>query len=1465
MPRRRPPGDGHVNSIILLAAAIIFLPWLVDAQQQQRPGVQQRESPHEGNNVEATKIPPQIAIPGSYGRRKNTVKDAHGIQETINKNDASALVTTLAPAENAVEAPPARLPSSRSAGLTSSHTARSLEDWEVEDFVLLATVDGKLHARGRKTGQEKWELSAEIPMVKTEYHRRNRSNFESDHNPMPIDEYLWIVEPSRDGNLFIYRPSGASRGLVDTGLTIKKLVDEMSPYYDPDNDVIYNGRKQTTMMTVDAHTGNVIDYYSNQGVVRNENCKASNGNFDSAECKDATLTIGRLEYEVTIHGKQDSRHIATLNFSEWIPNTHDQDLQRQHHKSMDSKYIYTGHDGGVIGFDLDSSDQDGPGKKFKHKLASPVARVFDVARPWGTDRDHPDLILLPQPPPPNNDDAAMQSLRASSIFLNHTEDGSWFAMSGSRYPLAVDSIRKAQCTQQGWLQHHPQWDVTDSVRLSEALVGLHSLETVYTKNQPLAIAGPPNQKSSDLIRPVENAVDFVEEPNLLQQGTEQLIDYVYGFFRNPLLYLFLAGFVFYNHQTLRKSIGDFFNRRRSSPKSGLVEAAPETDRLPQIPEENVIEIPSLESASEVPSVRVEDSLHVDGIAGNKPIVANLEVPGNQKAPVSPEKEKTKKAHRGRRGGVKHKKGRASSQAPSEDGNLTPKPPPTVEDAVRKAQKLGQQPAIEPDIRTVPSDPQEVSGPVIRIGALEVNTDKLIGTGSNGTLVFEGKFDGRDVAVKRMLIQFFDIASQETKLLRESDDHPNVIRYYAQQSAGEFLYIALELCPASLADVIDKPQKNRDLAQAGEKDLPDVLYQITNGLQHLHKLRIVHRDLKPQNILVAMGKDGKPRLLVSDFGLCKKLEGEQSSFRATTAHAAGTSGWRAPELLLDDDAKDGRAHGAMVDASTDGNSGSLILNPDLVPNRRATRAIDIFSLGLVFFYVLTKGSHPFDCGDKFMREVNIRKGQHNLEHLQVLGDYAYEAKNLINSMLQPNPRERPSARHVMAHPFFWSPKKRLNFLCDVSDHFEKESRDPPTPALQELEAYASVVCRQDFLKHLGKDFVESMGKQRKYTGTKMLDLLRALRNKRNHYEDMSDKLKEHVGPLPDGYLSFWTRRFPNLLISCWTVIYNVEWDLTDRFKEYYEPNSGSRYVAAIASVAGFQPHTTELTLPLRQQSNFSIPPVVHPAQIAQYTVIIDSILRDGDLATISAKKIRNGLQEALDHDLSDQKQAIKELIHERFNHFESLSNLSPPSANGNGTSKSASLKQESTYSSSRAENHPRDPKPEPQSDSGDASPPKKKRKQNKETDDAKLAAMLQAQENRGTRATRGGAGNKVTKKTAKAKKPRKKSEKKVKEEDDSEVEVGSDGEVKEKPKKGGFHKLYHLSLPLADLVGEPTLSRPQVVKKIWEYIKARDLQDPNDKRQILCDEKLQMVFKQDKVHMFTMNKILSKQLYDVEED
>jgi hypothetical protein len=175
-----------------------------------------------------------------------------------------------------------------------------------------------------------------------------------------------------------------------------------------------------------------------------------------------------------------------------------------------------------------------------------------------------------------------------------------------------------------------------------------------------------------------------------------------------------------------------------------------------------------------------------------------------------------------------------------------------------------------------------------------------------------------------------------------------------------------------------------------------------------------------------------------------------------------------------------------------------------------------------------------------------------------------------------------------------------------------------------------------------------------------------------------------------------------------------------------------------------------------------------------------------------------------------------LILERFQIAESKATEPQPSTETSTTNghtspsvkEEVNVKNESTPPSSRDVSTPSASitKTEAESDS-EVTPPKKRRKPNKPVDaDAKLAAMLQAQENMSARATRGGANRKTPKKVAK--KPRKKSEKKVKADDDSELEeVGSDGEVKEKVKKGGFHKQYNLSAPLADLVGEAAVCYP----------------------------------------------------------
>ena len=68
-----------------------------------------------------------------------------------------------------------------------------------------------------------------------------------------------------------------------------------------------------------------------------------------------------------------------------------------------------------------------------------------------------------------------------------------------------------------------------------------------------------------------------------------------------------------------------------------------------------------------------------------------------------------------------------------------------------------------------------------------------------------------------------------------------------------------------------------------------------------------------------------------------------------------------------------------------------------------------------------------------------------------------------------------------------------------------------------------------------------------------------------------------------------------------------------------------------------------------------------------------------------------------------------------------------------------------------------------------------------------------------------------------------------------------------------------SAELAAVVGAASLPRGEVVSKVWEYIKKHNLQNPENKREILADDKLKKIFGKDKCSMFEMNKHLAAHL------
>ncbi|XP_053327152.1 serine/threonine-protein kinase/endoribonuclease IRE2 [Spea bombifrons] len=398
---------------------------------------------------------------------------------------------------------------------------------------------------------------------------------------------------------------------------------------------------------------------------------------------------------------------------------------------------------------------------------------------------------------------------------------------------------------------------------------------------------------------------------------------------------------------------------------------------------------------------------------------------------------------------------------------------------------------------------------ITVGKISFSPKDVLGHGAGGTFVFRGRFDDRLVAVKRILPESFTLADREVQLLRESDEHPNVVRYYCTESDKLFYYIALELCAATLQEYVENPSFPRS-----GLDSVTLLHQAMLGLAHLHSLNIVHRDLKPCNILISQpNARGRQRAVISDFGLCKKLSVGRNSFSLRSG-IPGTEGWIAPEVLRDG------------------------------PKQNPTSSVDIFSAGCVFYYVLAKGKHPF--GDSLRRQGNILTGCYSLPHVQEETHENVVAKDLIEMMISSDPALRPSAHSVLGHPFFWAREKQLQFFQDVSDRIEKEPAE--SPLIVSLESGSRTIVRGNWRLHISVPLQTDLRKFRSYRGNSVRDLLRAMRNKKHHYHELPAEVQETLGTVPEDFVFYFTSRFPRLLLHTYRALRQCAHERP--FRSYY---------------------------------------------------------------------------------------------------------------------------------------------------------------------------------------------------------------------------------------------------------------------------------------------------------------------------
>jgi len=458
------------------------------------------------------------------------------------------------------------------------------------------------------------------------------------------------------------------------------------------------------------------------------------------------------------------------------------------------------------------------------------------------------------------------------------------------------------------------------------------------------------------------------------------------------------------------------------------------------------------------------------------------------------------------------------------------------------------PSVTPDTSATSSRQGSNSRGIRSVGKISYDPEQVLGRGCDGTFVFKGSFDSREVAVKRLLPECWNLADREVALLRESDEHPNVVRYFCMEEDQQFRYIALELCQSTLFEYVETNGPYPPF------NLPPLtlLKQAASGLTHLHHLNVVHRDLKPQNVLISYpNSNGFRRAMISDFGLCKKLSitGSVHSLSKRSRGVAGTEGWIAPEVLIDTYVKtDAEIEMKDLKRFCDKQYSD---NPYLEDKclkresaRHVSKAVDIFSLGCIFYYVLSKGDHPF--GNSLQRQANILAASSSLKYFSQTS-FDVVAKAAIESMISHDPFHRITASQLMLHPIFWNADRQLKFFSDVSDRLEK--LDFEEPLVQALEQGGREVIKIDWRRVITQPLQEDLKKFRSYRGHSVRDLLRAMRNKKNHFRELPPEVKETLGSIPEEFVHYFTSRFPTLLNHVYKVFMKCQNEKA--FHSYYQ--------------------------------------------------------------------------------------------------------------------------------------------------------------------------------------------------------------------------------------------------------------------------------------------------------------------------
>ena len=280
-----------------------------------------------------------------------------------------------------------------------------------------------------------------------------------------------------------------------------------------------------------------------------------------------------------------------------------------------------------------------------------------------------------------------------------------------------------------------------------------------------------------------------------------------------------------------------------------------------------------------------------------------------------------------------------------------------------------------DVETEPTAPDSIHHGRFTPGTVLADRYRIVGLLGKGGMgdVYraEDVLLGQQVALKFLSKAFADNArlrrafQQEVRVARHVS-HPNVCRVYdVCEAAGEY-FITMEYI-----DGEDLASLTRRIGRLPEDVALRIARQVCGGLAAAHENGILHRDLKPRNIMF----DGRGKASIADFGIA----GFARSFTpGTHGFGAGTLAYMAPEQLA---------------------------------RREVTEKSDLYSLGLVLYYIFT--GRPAFSAESVEELLRLRANSAITPPSNIVGDLDPRIDRLILRCVSEDPAARPASALAIA--------------------------------------------------------------------------------------------------------------------------------------------------------------------------------------------------------------------------------------------------------------------------------------------------------------------------------------------------------------------------------------------------------------------------------------------------------------------